>query len=270
MDGLISVVIPARNEPYLFQTINDLLSKSSNIEVIVVLDGYWPDSKDIINDKRVVYLNFSQARGMRNAINSAVSISHGEFILKTDAHCMFDKDFDTKLKENCEYDWVVVPRRYALDPIKWEIEKRKDNKYPVDYMFLNKELHGEVWTEKNLDPALKEKKIDDLMSSQGSCWFMKRSYFDWLGLMDVENWGQFANEFQEIGFKSWLSGGKVKVNKNTWYAHWHKTKGRGYSLNRDDAKKGADHAQKWLKGKMWYKQRHDFNWMIEKFNYVAK
>ena len=104
------------------------------------------------------------------------------------------------------------------------------------------------------------------MSSQGSCWFMKRSYYDWLKLMDVENWGQFANEFQEIGFKTWLSGGKVKVNKNTWYAHWHKTEGRGYSLNKEDAKKGADYAIKWLKSKMWRKQRHDFNWMIDKFS----
>ena len=119
-----------------------MLSKSSNIEVIVVLDGYWQDPKDIIDDKRVILIHFSQARGMRNAINSAVSISNGEYILKTDAHCLFDKDFDTKLKENCEYDWVVVSRRYALDPKKWEIEKRSDNKYPIDYMYLNKELHG--------------------------------------------------------------------------------------------------------------------------------
>ena len=264
------------------------MSKSSNIEVIVVLDGYWPEPKEIINDKRVIYIHFSQARGMRNAINSAVSVSNGEYILKTDAHCLFDKDFDTKLKEHCEYDWVVVPRRYALDVKKWEIEKRKDNKYPVDYMYLDKELHGSVWTEKNSDSKLKEKKIDDLMSSQGSCWFMKRSYYDWLELMDADNWGQFANEFQEIGFKTWLSGGKVKVNKNTWYAHWHKTEGRGYSLDRKEGKKAADYVVRWsqaslkpyrimnysviqksgyvVSNKIWRKQRHDFNWMINKFN----
>jgi lipopolysaccharide assembly outer membrane protein LptD (OstA) len=36
--------------------------------------------------------------------------------------------------------------------------------------------------------------------------------------------------------KNLVSGGEIKVNKNTWYAHWHKTIGRGYSLDREQEK----------------------------------
>ncbi len=260
-----SVIIPSRNEPYLNKTINDLLKKAKgNIEIIAVLDGYWPE--DIIDDHRVVYIHLSEPQGMRNAINQGVSIARGEYILKTDAHCMFGEGFDEILKKDCEYDWVVVPRRYALNPEKWKIENNP--KYPVDYMYLDKDMHGVVWTEKNKDKSLKSKTIDDLMSSQGSCWFMKRTYFDWLELMDEKNYGQFSSEFQEIGLKCWLSGGKVKVNKNTWYAHWHKTESRGYSLSKSEFEKGHNFALRWKMQKNWKKQRYDLKWLIDKFKPV--
>jgi len=206
------------------------LSKSSNIEVIVVLDGYWPEPKEIINDKRVIYIHFSQARGMRNAINSAVSVSNGEYILKTDAHCLFDKDFDTKLKADIENNWIVIPRRYALDPVKWSIEERTDNKYPIDVMVLDDGLQA-IPTEERKDNS-----IIDTESFQGSAWFMKKDYFYKLGLMDEEKYGSFWQEAQEMGLKCKQDGGRVVRNTKTWYSHQHKTKGRGYSLQADKDK----------------------------------
>jgi hypothetical protein len=122
-----------------------------------------------------------------------------------------------------------------------------------------------IWREKNSDPALKEKKIDDLMSSQGSCWLMKKRYFNWLHLMDEEHYGKFSSEFQEVGLKCWLSGGKVKVNKNTCYAHWHKTESRGYSLSKDEFLKGNNFALLWKTQKNWKKQKYKLSWLINKF-----
>lgn len=265
-----SIVIPSRNEPYLKQTIQDLLSKATGeVEIIAVLDGYWPAVDQIVDDKRVVYIHFSKSQGMRGAINSAVSIAKYEYILKIDAHCMVGERYDEVLAKDCEDNWVVVPRRYALDVKKWQIEERSDNKYPIDYMYLNNELHGSPWPERNTDQHLKEKKIDDLMSSQGSCWFMNRSYFEYLELMDEDNYGTFASEFQEIGLKAWLSGGRVVVNKNTWYAHWHKTEGRGYSLGKSDGQKAVDYVERWRgRRPVWHKQKYDLKWLIDKFGKV--
>jgi len=262
---MISVVIPSRNEPYLKKTIETIFANATGeIEVIAVLDGYWIKPDEVVVDDRVRYIHFAKSRGMRNAINSGVAIAKGDYILKCDAHVIFSKGFDQELVKNCEYDWVVVPRRYALDPEKWAIEERTDTKYPVDYMFLNKELHGEVWTERNAIPELKEVMIDDLMSAQGSCWFMKKSYYNWLELMDEDFYGKFAWEFQEIGFKTWLSGGKVKVNKNVWYAHWHKTEGRGYSLQQDPPEI-TERVNRWRTEKVWHKQRYNMLYLLDKF-----
>ena len=232
------------------------------IEIIAVLDGYWMDSEDIVQDKRVNYIHYSEPRGMRNAINSAVKLSKGEYILKTDAHCMFSQGYDVGLKSRCNDNWIIVPRRYRLDPEKWEI--LHDGRPPIDYMYLDNELHGRIWDKYN------NRELDYLMSSQGSCWFMKRSYFDELELMDEKHYGTFFGEFQEIGLKCWLSGGNVMVNKNVYYAHWHKPKdvGRGYSLNKEDGKKAEEYVKGWISKKMFDKQIYDFKWLIDKFKPV--
>ena len=259
----VSIVIPSRNEKYLSQTIRDLLTKATGeIEIIAVLDGWWQSLPEYIQDKRVKYLHYSPARGMRNAINKGLAIATGEYIFKIDAHCMVEHGYDEILSKTCGHDWVVVPRRYALDPEKWE---RTDNpKYPVDYMYLSDDLHGIVW--KDIDNKRKDVMIDDLMSSQGSAWFMRKAYFEYLELMDESLYGSFSSEFQEIGLKCWLSGGRVVVNKNTWYAHWHKEEGRGYSLDKKEGEKASIFLDEWINGNYkWFKQIHPISWLRDQF-----
>lgn len=271
VSGLLSVIIPSRNEKYLQKTILDLLFKAKEpIEIIAVLDGYWPPIEEIVSKPNVTYIHFSSPKGMRFAINSGVSTAKGEYILKTDAHCMFSKGFDADLKVDCAENWVVVPRRYALDPVNWEIEENP--KYPIDYMFLDKNLQGKAWEQKNKSQMLKGFKVDNLMTSQGSAWFMKRSYYDFLELMDEETYGKFYKEFQEIGFKTWLSGGMCKVNKNCFYCHWHKTKddGRGYNIDKSEDEKAKEAMNNWLRGPQlgWHKQKKSLGWLIEQFSPV--
>ena len=272
---MISVLIPSRNEQFLVQTVKSLFEKATgDIEVIVVLDGYWPDPP-LLSDKRLTLIHFGKARGMRPAINAAAEAARGEFVMKLDAHCAVAPGFDKALAENCEDDWVVVPRRYSLDADTWAPRR---GRRPIDYLYLSYPsdpndrggpgLHGRTWDEKNRDEALKEKRIDDLMSAQGSCYFMHRDYFHELELLDEDNYGPFANEFQEVGFKTWLSGGRVVRNKNTWYAHLHKGKkyGRGYPLGKSDVAKAAAKTNTWLHDESgWEKQTKPFSWMIKHF-----
>lgn len=269
---MVSIVIPARNEQFLTQTIKDLLKNAEGeIEIIAVLDGYWPSVDEIVNDPRVIYLHKGESEGMRSGINDAVAISNGKYIMKIDAHCMVDKGFDVKLAADCEPDWVVIPRRYSLDAEKWE---RRD-KSPIDSMYLSfpddpndfggPGLNGKVWKDKG--NRQKEVLIDDEMSFQGSSWFMHKDYFYELELMDEENYGPFWNEAQEIGLKAWLSGGRVVRNKKTWYAHLHKGSkyGRGYFLNKRDLIKGARFTKGWMTGSHWHKQSKPLSWLIERF-----
>ena len=273
--SLLSIIVPARNERYLDSTINDILVKAKgDIEVIAVLDGYW---SPIIEDERVHYIHFSDSRGMRNAINCGVSIAKGEYILKSDAHCMFDEGFDEILKTDLKDNWVAVPTRKRLDPENWVLTKT--HKADINYMYLahpedesvwgGKGLQGKEWVDKNNDVSLKSELIVDLMTFQGSVWMMKKDYFHTLELMDESNYGEFAKESQEIGLKCWLSGGRVIRNKKTWYAHWHKPKsyGRGYSLSKSEWEKGTSFTNNWMTfGKAWDKQTLPIEYLIKKFN----
>ena len=41
----LSIIVPSRSPQYLQKTIDDLLAKAEgDIEIIVVLDGIWPDT----------------------------------------------------------------------------------------------------------------------------------------------------------------------------------------------------------------------------------
>ena len=267
----VSVVIPSRNEPYLQKTIQDLLSKAKgDIEIFAILDGWWEESNKIVIDPRVNYIHFTEPRGMRAGINAGVALARGKYIMKCDSHIMVGEGYDEILKRDCKDNWIVVPRRYPLDPENWKIEDRSDNKYPLDYMYLSKDLHGVVWKEKDLER--KDIMIDDVMSNQGSCWFMPKTWFEYLELMDEKTYGTFWNEFQEIGLKGWLSGGEIKVNKNTWYAHWHKPHsfGRGYKLPDGEKERTQTMVDKWLNEKMFHKQIHDIKWLVDKFSPVPE
>jgi glycosyltransferase involved in cell wall biosynthesis len=272
MNDMVSVVIPSRGEQFLTRTIEDLCEKARGaIEIIAVLDGYWPDR--MVQDDRVHYIHFTEARGMRGAINAGAAMARGKYLMKCDAHCAFGEAFDVILKQDLEPNWVAVPRRWSLDPDAWAPAQ----KHPIDYMYLcypdnpndfgGPSLKGREWHEWNNDPARRDVMVDDLMSAQGSMWFMHRDYFYWLDLMDEGNYGEFSNEFQEIGLKVWLSGGRCVTNKRTWYAHLHKGKkfGRGWPLGKSVLDQGARFTNRWMDGRNWRKQDRDIRWMVNKF-----
>lgn len=292
MTDKVTIILPSRNELFLPHTICDLLDKvKEDVEIIAVLDGYWeipsyrsPEVIDkfirMMSDKRVSLLHKGQAEGMRPGINDAVAMARGKYILKIDAHCMVDEGFDVKLKADMQDNWVVIPRRKRLDADKWEIQIQPDpiKKPDIDYEFLSfpddpadfggAGFNGRIWTERILERQNDPKyDIDENLSFQGSCWFMNRDYFYHLDLMDWKRYGTFWNEAQEIGFKTWLSGGKVMINKKTWYAHLHKGSkyGRGYFLDKRTIEQGAMFVNSWPHNEAWKKQTLPFHTMIERF-----
>ena len=272
----VSVIIPSRNELFLSQTINDILSKATgDVEVIAVLDGYWPDPP-LNEDPRLILIHRGEAKGMRASINAGAAIAKGEYLIKTDAHCMFAEGFDEVLKANCDDNWIVIPPRYSLDAENWAIEN--NGKPRRDYHYLcypdpNKDhdhgMHGVEWwsrcKERLDDPQYT---IDDNMSCQGSCWFMKKTWFtDFLQGLSEVGYGTFSQEFQEIGLKTWLGGGEVKVNKNTFYCHLHKGKryGRMYNQNHQEIINAHNWAAwHWMNNEE-PNMKYNLKWLIHKF-----
>lgn len=272
---MLSVVIPTRGEIFLQETIDDLLSKArGDIEVIAVLDGPTP-SIPVSKDPRLHIHQLPTALGMRGAINAGARLARGQYLMKTDGHCLFDIGFDQKLVADCDSNWVVIPRRYSLDAENWRLDSSRPVRdyhylcYPDPHKSHDAGMHGVDWLARGKDRIDSQYDIDDTMSFQGSCWFMHKVWFDdFLGGMD-ENpiFSGWAQEPTEIGNKTWLGGGQVKVNKKTYYAHLHKGKryGRGYKMNESGVIAGHNYAAEFWMQNRWPKAVHKIDWLVEKF-----
>jgi len=270
----VSVIIPSRNERFLPATINDVRTKAAgDVEVIPVLDGYVPDPplREYPNVRPVSLGGETPHHSrMRQAINAGVEASTGEFVMKLDAHCMMAEGWDEVLKADCGDDEIVIPRRYSLEPERWTIREGRpfiDYEYvsfPYTAAFLSVKT-GNKWWERQ--EAHKDILIDENMAFQGSCMFMRRSLFDRLGPLQVEGYGGFILDSEEMSNKCWLTGGRVLVNKKTWYAHLHKGKqyGRMYFINRWELRRGRKfHIDFWMHDR-WPKATRKFEWLIEHF-----
>lgn len=232
---MLSVIIPSFKDPYLIPTIQSLLlNAEGEIEIIPVLDGYWRD--DLPKDKRVKVLHLHKNVGMRQAINEGIRIANGEFIMRTDEHCAFAKGFDTEMTSTCEPNWIMTAMRFFLDPKKWELMDKK----PVIYERLKTrdvgdgimKFEGIKWHERERER--KDILIDETMAMQGSMWMMPKAWWEKIGELETEGYGPMYQDSHEMVFKTWKLGGKLMVNKNTWYAHKHVSFKRTHNYTREE------------------------------------
>jgi hypothetical protein len=64
--------------------------------------------------------------------------------------------------------------------------------------------------------------VDETMAMQGSFWIMPHAWWDKvIGELDTEHYGPHFQDSHEMQFKTWKAGGKLMLNKNTWFAHKH-------------------------------------------------
>lgn len=232
MDKKLSIVIPFYKDPYTQKMIDDILLHSElgdALEVIPVLDGCdWEFKKD----PRVRPLKLEKNSGMREAINQGVKHSTGEFILRGDAHCAFGQGFDRILTESCKPNWIMTATRYFLDPVKWEVMDLE----PMNYEKLIiqdcgngvRKFAGQRWRSRDKDR--KDIMIDETMAMQGSMWIMPRSWWNKvIGELQTEGYGPAYQDSHEMIFKTWKARGKMMLNKNTWFAHKHRSFERSHN-----------------------------------------
>lgn len=228
----LSIVTPLYKEQYLKELMKDILDNSTlgdQLEVIGVMDGYW--DPDLPLDKRIKYVHLGGNRGMREAINAGVLVSKGEFFMRLDSHCMFAKGFDKELTDTCKPNEIMTARRYFLDPVKWE---RMDID-PVDYerLVIQEAGSGRKFSGQRWSSRAKERKdvmIDETQAMQGSMWIMPRAWWDkHIGELQTEGYGPAYQDSVEVCMKTWQQGGRLMVNKNTWFAHKHRSFARSHN-----------------------------------------
>lgn len=294
----LSIIIPARNEEFLVQTINDILSKTGDeTEIIVGLDGYWPPTP-IEDNPRVKIFHVSEPIGQRAMSNQLVRLSKSRYVAKVDAHCAFDDDFGNKMLDFFKevgddivavpimrnlhaYDWVCPDghRRYQSPPnpcadcgkpvekeVRWIGKPRPES---TSYCF-DKEPHFQYFKEYTKRPEyhkmVSEKCYNETMSLQGS-FFMATRHNYWKYELCDERAGSWGNQGIEVACAAWLSGLRVLCNHKTWYAHFFRVGGIGfpYENKNSDVLKTKNYIQEkyW---KMKNKQQiHSVKWLLEKF-----
>ena len=273
----VSVIIPARNELYIRETIKEVFDNAEDeVEVILVLDGYEPDYK-IPRKKGLRTIKNETVIGMRPCVNQGAEAATGKYIMKLDAHCKLGPGWDKILKDDCDDNWITVPRRYWLDAPTWTIK----DKQHVDFMTYIYPFTRPYFPRLTCRPdyqraeRMKDELISEDMGFQGSCWFMHKEHF-WkrLGGMNTHGYGTFGEEPQEIGLKTQLgpSEGKIMRNKKTWYAHWSKP-GSHWRTDPDIAGRVSDIEREagylyawdfWWHNKL-EDRKHDFEWIVDRF-----
>ena len=222
MNKLLSVIIPSYRDPYLHKTLDSLLENAEGeIEIIPVLDGYWPNPT-IKSDSKIIQIHLGKNRGMRGAINAGMSVAKGDYVMRLDEHCSFDKGFDKKLTDNCPDNCITTAKRYFLDPVKWEVMENE----PVEHEKLviqgGIKFAGRRWVERDVE--MKDEVISETMAMQGSMWVMPKKWWDdVIGELQTEGYGPLIQDSHEVVFKTWKAGGKLLLNKGTWFAHKHRS-----------------------------------------------
>lgn len=293
----LSILIPARNEMFLGETVESLLKNiRGKSEIIVIVDGKNEVECWLPEAPNLTVIMHNQSVGQRAATNEAARLSDSKYLMKIDAHCAVDEGFDVKMMAEMRDDWTMVPMMYNLHAFDWvcknghriyqaptpkgclqcgEPMKREIVWQPrwgrksCFYRF-DKTLHFQYFGDFGNRPEGKPD-IAPTMSLQGSCFMLTREKYFELNICD-ENHGSWGQQGVEVACKTWLSGGQVMVNKKTWYAHMFRTQGGDfgfpYPLSGSDVDKARKYSrQLFLEGK-WDKAKYDLNWLLEKFRPV--
>lgn len=106
------------------------------------------------------------------------------------------------------------------------------------------------------------------MSLQGSCFMSTLENYWKLNLCD-EAAGSWGQQGIELACKTWLSGRRVVVNHNTWYAHLFRTQGGDFGFPYPQSGKHVSRTKR----RVWETivsakcphQKYPVSWLIEKF-----
>jgi hypothetical protein len=288
-------------------TVDDVLAHScEDTEVIAVLDGYWPEP-GLEDHPRLQVIHFSEAVGQRAATNAGAMLSRAKYIMKMDAHCATDENFDEKMIADMQPDWTMIPAMHRLHVFDWGCTECGERVYQGTVPAKCEECGGEdfymhmvwqprfqydatvswrfdanmqfqYWRKHHRRPEVQEQKktgIIETMSCVGCVFLQERERFWELGGMDEDHgsWGQFGTE---LACKAWLSGGKMVTSLNTWVAHMFRTgnfsrNGKSswpYPISQGQINRARRYSRDlWINDK-WPKATRKLEWLIEHFKPV--
>jgi len=148
-------------------------------------------------------------------------------------------------------------------------ERPESNSYCFDstphFQYFNQYTKRPEWGK---TPCGKRASLVETMSLQGSCFMLtKDNYWKW-EVCD-EKAGSWGNQGIEVACATWLSGGRVLVNRDTWYAHMFRTQGGDFSFPYEQSGRAVEKTKSYIVDKFWNMkhptQIYNVKWLVEKF-----
>jgi len=276
----VSFILPSRNEirmvgneTVLQRTVRDIYEKATGeFEVLVGFNGQAYQSFPDYPNLKVIKL--PENAGIKTLINLLASVARGKYLFKLDSHCSISNGIDEIIQQNVSDDWIVTPR-FKIIKDDWSIQEKDGQEEFYDYFYLSCPLTdprgfrfkaGGHWSERTQERLESNPNIDETPQMHGSGWFMTKDRFFELGGFPLTDPYGHGQEPLWLGLRNWLKGGKLMVNKKTWYAHLHQdSKDRGYPEDRRHTETTYNEvARYWLLNKE-PNLVHDFNWFVDKF-----
>lgn len=290
----LSILIPARNEEWLAHTVDDLLAHSeSDFEILIGLDGEVNKTYKLPVHPRVSVIKVNKSIGQRAMTNKLCKLSKAKYVAKTDAHCAFDQGWDVKMLKDMKDNWTMAPSMRNLHVFNWKCVNGheryqspsgpcaecgrmtykdvvwfpKPNPRSSSYCF-DAEPHFQYFNEYKQREEYKKTKLNQSMSLQGSFFMLTREKY-WELDISSEEFGSWGSQGIEVAVKTWLSGGEVRINRRTWYAHMFRTQGGDFSFPYDISNHQVARAKKVARN-LFYKNnwplaQKPLSWLVEKF-----
>lgn len=290
----LSILIPARNEMFLKNTVEDILKNvEADTEVIVVLDGEFVELEP---HERVHTIYLNKSVGQRAAQNLACKLSRAKYVMKVDAHCSFDKGFDRKMIEFFQKhgeDITAVPVMRNLWAFDWKCLKcgkkwyqgptptkcqetnfkgtgkpcdstkftrkmmwvGKTNPQSTSYCF-DSEPHFQYFNEFKRRPEYKETEKHGYNETMSlqGSCFMSTRENYWKWELCDEEAGSWGNQGLEVALATWLTGNRCLVNHNTWYSHMFRTQGGDFGFPYEQKGREVEKTKNRIKEKYWNKK----------------
>ena len=294
-DYSLSILIPARNEQWVSNTVADILkNKRGKTEVIVGLDGEWADP-EIEDHPDVTVVYYAESIGQRAMTNRLAKLSEAKYLAKCDAHVAFSEGFDQILMDDMKDNYTMVPILKNLWCFDWKCMKcgkrtfqgpkpvdctdcdntdnftqklvwKPNSNRPSSTAFVfNTDL--QFWYFGELKARQPDEDIVETLSLQGSFFMCTREKYWELNICD-ESWGSWGQQGTEVALKTWLSGGRVVVNRKAWYAHLFRTQtgfSFPYPMSGNSQHRARQISQDIFLNNKWDKQTKPLWWVLDKF-----
>lgn len=285
-----------------------LKNKRGKTEILVGLDGEWADPEIVDHpDVKILYVSESLGqRGMQNKLvklsrakyvakadaHTCYSEGFDVELMKTFEELGDDIVVAPLMKNLWAYDWKCMKcgSRWYQGPTPTRCMKRgkntsevlehpecdgtkftqrivfkprPDTPHATSYRFDNM-LHFQYFGEYK---AKQQGDLVESMSLQGSFFMSTRENY-WKKELCDETWGSWGQQGSEVAIKTWLSGGRVIINKRCWYGHLFRTQ-TGFSFPYPQSGKSQQRARdicnEIFKNNKWLQQKYPLSWLVEKF-----